>query len=62
MWSPITVRSSVNGYSGSLHVTNALPLASVAEEAYKLCVVFDYVATTVMKGEIFDFDKEQTSQ
>lgn len=39
------MRSSVNGYSGSLHVTNALPLASVAEEAYKLCVVFDYVAT-----------------
>lgn len=39
------MRSSVNGYSGSLHVTNALPLASVAEEAHKLCVVFDYVAT-----------------
>lgn len=45
MWSPIAVRSSVNGYSGSLHVTNALPLASVAEEAFKLCVVFDYVST-----------------
>lgn len=26
-----------------------LPLASVAEEAYKLCVVFDYVATLGLK-------------
>lgn len=56
----------MDGYSGPLYVIIALPLASVAELAYKLWV-FCYDPATPSplehdEEDIFDFDGEQTVQ